>query len=75
MKTRIFAFTICFCAILLFGACNKTCSVCTMYDKNNQPLGEYTVCSDNPEEAAVKEVEKTCEGCAVPLTAVCIQEE
>jgi hypothetical protein len=46
-----------------------------MYDKNNQPLGEYTVCSDNPEEAAVKEVEKTCEGCAVPLTAVCIQEE
>jgi hypothetical protein len=41
-----------------------------MYDKYDQPLGEYTSCANDPEQDAI---ENFCEGCEGPVKAVCDQ--
>ncbi|MGB0431869.1 MAG: hypothetical protein ACPGLV_15450 [Bacteroidia bacterium] len=69
MKFKFFAFALGLGA-LLFTSCNRECAVCTMYDKYDQPLGEYTSCASDPEQDAI---ENFCEGCEGPIKAVCDQ--
>ncbi|MFY0674848.1 MAG: hypothetical protein JXQ87_15725 [Bacteroidia bacterium] len=72
MKAKLLVLTFGVVA-LLFSSCNRECTVCTMYDLNNNALGEYTSCADDPEQDAI---ENFCEGCeGQPFTAKCNQEE
>ncbi len=69
MKTKLLAIALGLGA-LLFTSCNKNCEVCTMYDRNDQILGEYTACSNDPEQEAI---DNFCDGCDNELKAVCKQ--
>ena len=70
MKTMLLMLSV--FAVLALGACTKNCATCTIYDGQSNILGEYTACSDNPEEEAEENFCKS--GCEGELKAVCTEQ-